>query len=343
MSKPTQGMKVALAAVGIWLSLWGFVQATEFPPTVIKLGMVGSTEQTQYQGPLKFAELVSERTGGAVDVQIFPGGQLGNEKDLVEQVKLGIIQMSLPSAGVLAAFQGWEPVGVFGMPYIFEGDTDEEVFPVFLQLARGPIIGETAEKAAATSGIRALDLGWWLGTRQLTTSSRQVQTVDDLQGLKIRTPDAPVQKLAMTALGAAVTPMAFSELYTALQMGVVDGQENPFDTIYAQKFYEVQKYLSLTGHMTMNFGLVINEGFYQSLSPELRDILVQAAHDAGDHLNQLQVQANNDRLALLKEQGMIVTEVDRAAFAEKTKDAWKEFEAGFGPGLYEEIRKAQGL
>ena len=126
------------------------------------------------------------------------------------------------------------------MPYVFKGNTDEEQYPVFLKLARGPIIKEIAEEASKKSGMRSLDMGWWYGTRNLTTKNKEVSKPEDIKGLKIRTVDSPIQKLAMQALGAAVTPMPFAELYSALQMGVVDGQENPINTIYVQKYYEVQ-------------------------------------------------------------------------------------------------------
>lgn len=315
--------------------------AATFPKMDVRLGHVNNTEASWHKGNLKFAELVKERTGGAVNVQIFPNSQLGNEKDLIEQVKNGVIEMSMPSAGMLAVFDGWQPLGVFGMPYIFAGDTEEDQLPVFLGLARGPMLKEIAENAAKKSGMRSLDMGWWYGLRHLTTKSKQVTKVDDLKGMKIRTPDAPVQKLAMTALGAAVTPMAFAELYTALQLGVVDGQENPLNTSYVNKFYEVQKYLTLTGHMTQHQVLIVNDKWFQGLSPQLQDILIKSAVEAGDYQNDLQIKANKQNLEDLKAKGMIVNTVNKAEFAEKTKDAWKEFEAQFGKGLYEKVKEAQ--
>ncbi len=316
-------------------------QAGKFPKMDVRLGHVNNTEASWHKGNLRFADLVRERTGGAVNIQIFPNSQLGNEKDLIEQVKNGVIEMSMPSGGMLAVFDGWQPLGVFGMPYIFKGDTEEEQLPVFLKLARGPLFQEIAENAAKKSGIRALDIGWWYGLRHLTTKSKQVTKVDDLKGLKIRTPDAPVQKLAMTALGAAVTPMPFAELYTALQLGVVDGQENPLNTIYVNKFFEVQKYLTLTGHMTQHQVLIVNDKWFQSLPKELQDILVKSAIEAGDYQNDLQIKANKQNLDDLKAKGMVVNTVNKAEFADKTKDAWKEFESQFGKGLYEKVKEAQ--
>jgi TRAP-type C4-dicarboxylate transport system substrate-binding protein len=200
---------------------------------------------------------------------------------------------------------------------------------------------EINERAAKTSGIRALDLGWWYGNRHLTTKTKQVLKVADMQGLKIRTVEGPINGAAIQALGAIVTPMPISELYTALMMGVVDGQENPPNTIYAHKYYEVQKYLSLTGHMTQHLVLCISETFFQGLSPELRALFIQAAQDAGDYQSDLQLKANDQAVQDLKAKGMVVATIDKAEFANKTKDVWRAFEPAFGKGLYEKIVDAQ--
>jgi TRAP-type transport system periplasmic protein len=131
-----------------------------------------------------------------------------------------------------------------------------------------------------------------------------------------------------------------AELYAALQLGVVEGQENPLNTIYSHKFYEVQKYVALTGHMTMNLVLVINDKLYQSLSPGLRQIFVKAMQDAGDFESEMQIGMNTKNAQDLKDKGMIITAVNKAEFAERTKDAWKEFEPVFGKGFYEKVVEA---
>jgi TRAP-type C4-dicarboxylate transport system substrate-binding protein len=163
---------------------------------------------------------------------------------------------------------------------------------------------------------------------------------DDVKGLKIRTMDSPLARAALAALGAATTPMAVAELYAALQLGVVEGQENPLNTIYSHKFYEVQKYVALTGHMAMNLVLVINDKFYQSLSPELQQIFVKSMQDAGDFESEMQIAMNKKNGQDLKDKGMIITAVNKAEFAERTKDAWKQFEPTFGKGFYEKVVEA---
>ncbi|MCL4532119.1 MAG: TRAP transporter substrate-binding protein [Actinobacteria bacterium] len=316
--------------------------ATQFPKMTLKLGNAGVTDMSYNQGSLKFAELVKQRTGGAVDIQVFPNSQLGSEKDMIEQVKSGVINFSITSPTFLASFDGFGPLGVLGMPYIIPGNTDEDQYPVLIKLARGPLFKDVLDKAAAQSNLRVLDMGWWYGTRNLTNNKRPVVHPADMKGLKIRVMDTPLAKVAMAALGAQVTPMAVAELYTAMQTGAVDGQENPNNTIYTSKYYEVQKYLSTTGHMTMNILLDTNEKWFQSLSPDLQKVLVQAAYDAGDYQSQLQLKMNAQNLQDLKSKGMTVTEVNKAEFADATKDAWKQFESLFGQGFYEKVKAAAG-
>jgi tripartite ATP-independent transporter DctP family solute receptor len=312
----------------------------KFPKMEIKLGHVGVLDMSYHKASVKFAELMKERTGGAITVHVFPNSQLGSEKDMQEQVKNGVIHIALTGPSMLAQFKGWGPIGVLSMPYILKGQTEEELRPQLVKLARGPLMKELNDRASKESGIRILDAGWFYGERHLTTKTKQVVHPDDVKGLKIRTMDSPVARCAMAALGAATTPMAVSELYTALQLGVVEGQENPLNTIYSHKFYEVQKYVALTGHMTMNLVLTINNKFYESLSPELRALFDKTMADAGDYESEMQIKMNSQNLQDLKDKGMIATVVNKAEFAEKTKDAWKQFEPIFGKGFYEKVLEA---
>jgi TRAP-type C4-dicarboxylate transport system substrate-binding protein len=131
------------------------------------------------------------------------------------------------------------------------------------------------------------------------------------------------------------------EVYSALQMGVVDGQENPINTVYTAKLYEVQKYITLTGHQTQNLCAIINEKFFQGLSPELQAIFEKSAVEAADYQSDLQIKVNKENLEDMKKKGAVVNTVNRPEFTEKTKNAWKEFEAKLGKGLYEKIVAAQ--
>jgi tripartite ATP-independent transporter DctP family solute receptor len=330
---------ISVIALGAWLLMAAQpATAADFPKMTIKLGHSANEEFSYHKGTVKFAELVKERTGGAVIVQVFPSNQLGSENDMMQQVKNGVIQVCISSAGTLANFPGWGPVGVFAMPYVLKGENEEEQYPRLMKVLRGAAMKDVSEKAIQSSGIRALDLGWWFGLRHLTTKAKQVTMADDLKGLKIRTPDAPIHKLALSKLGASVTPMAMGELYTALQLGVVDGQENAVNTIFTAKLYEVQKYVTLTGHMAQHNVLNINPQFFDGLSPELKTIFVKSAIEAGDYQSALQLKANKQNIEDLKAKGMVINTVALAEFAEKTKDAWKDFAPTFGPGMYEKLK-----
>lgn len=312
-----------------------------FPKMDLKLAHVIPVETSVNKGATRFAELMKERTGGAVNVQVFPNGQLGSEKDIVEQVRNGMIHMAVIGGTFLANIDGWGPLGVFAMPYIMKTETEEEQYPVLNRLARGAAMKEATATAPARSNLRALDLNWFYGMRHLTTGKKQVAKVDDIKGMKIRTPDAPLARLPLASLGAAITPMSMQEVYTALQMGVVDGQENPINTIYTAKLYEVQKYITLTGHQTQNLCAIIGEKFFQGLSPELRDLIEKTALEAGEYQSKLQIQVNKDNLEDMKKKGVVVNTINRAEFSAKAKDAWKEFESSLGKGFYEKIVAAQ--
>ena len=296
-----------------------------FPKMVIKAGVSVNTDFNFYKACVKFGELVKERTKGAVEVEVFPNGQLGNDEQMAEQIRNGIIQMWAGGNATLAMYKGWEPLSATCLPFILKQDTEETQNNFLNQLYEMPFMKEMAETGAKTSGIRALNLNLFYGLRHVTTKNKPIKTPADLKGLKIRTMPSAIGRVAMEELGANATPMSFTETYTALQMGVIDGQENPSATIYAGKLYEVQKYLSLTGHSTQSICLTIAEKFYQGLSPELRTIFQQATNDATKYQTELQLKDNRQALEQLKQKGMIVNTVNRAEFIEKTKDAWKKF------------------
>ena len=317
----------------------GGTPAPTFPKMDIKIGSTMNTATPSYDGLLKLSELVKQRTGGAVNIQVFMNSALGNDNDLLQLVKSGVVQMHVCGAPVLSSLGGWEPIGVLVTPFMLKGASEEEHYAQTIKVMRGPVGKEIIEKGTKASGTRVLDT-WWYGVRQTTTKTKQITKPDDVKGLKIRASDQPIQKLSMEALGAVTTPTAMPEVYMALQMGVVEGQQNVINTNYAFKFYEVQKYMTMLADMTMPLVLTINDKLFQSFSPELRDILEKSAREAGEHQAKLQIAANNKDLENLKAKGMIVNYVNRAEFAERTKDAWKEFEPIFGKGFYEKVVEA---
>jgi tripartite ATP-independent transporter DctP family solute receptor len=304
---------------------------------VLKFGHTGQPGQNNSNGVLKFAQMVKERTGGSVEVQVFPASQLGNTTAMLELIRLGSVHFTFTGPEELSTVNGWGPIGALSMPYVVKGNNDQEQYAYLRKLVRGPIFKDLNEKAGPMTNLYTLDMGWWFGNRYLTTKTKQVVHPDDMKGLQIRTLDTPMARVGVKALGAMPVPMNISEVYTALQMGVVEGEENPYNVIVGYKFYEVQKYLATTGHMTTALQIVCNYKWLQGLSPELRDIMIKSAIDAGDYQSDLQVKSAAENREMLKQHGMVITDINKAEFAERTKDAWKQFEPLFGKGFYEKV------
>ncbi len=323
------------------LSSLAMASDSNFQKKKLKLGVSVNTDFNFYKGCVKFSEVVKERTGGSVIVEVFPNGALGSDRDMAESVRNRIIDMWAGGMATLSMIKGWESFVVVQLPYIFKQETSEAQNEFLNKLFEMPRMKNIAEKAAETSNIRALSLNFFYGMRHVTTKDRQIKTPEDLKGLKIRTMNSPIGRAPMEILGASVTPMAFPEVYTALQMGVIDGQENPPATILANKFYEVQKYLSLTGHMSQSVVLCMNEALYQSVSPELQKIFDEAAKEAAKYQTELQIRDNKRALDELKQKGMIINTIDRSLFVEKSKDAWKEFQPDVTQELYDFIINSQ--
>jgi TRAP-type transport system periplasmic protein len=299
-------------------------------PIVIKLGNVQSTEDIVQTGLKKFADLVAERTKGQIQVQIFPASQLGTEQELLEGVQLGTVHMFEGSTGSVGRFL--PDLEAFAAPYIWR-DTDH-----MLKVVRGPIGQGLAERLVKAKGMRVLDFGWLFGNRYLTTKSKAINKPEDLKGMKIRVQPTAIYLETIRAMGANPTTMDFKEVYLGLQSGVIDGQENPPFVIFNNKLFEVQKYVMLTAHITQNQAIVINDKFYQGLSPESRKILQDAAHEAGNFQNGLILKSEQEYLDKLKEKGMTIVQPDVKAFREATKDVWKKVSEKWEPGLYEKIQ-----
>ena len=296
-------------------------------PITLKLGHVAASDpKDNWQaGALKFAELVDQKTGGAVKVQVFPSSQLGNDRDMAEGMRLGSVDFSL-NAGVLSNF---EPrMGLLEIPYIFR-DVDH-----MRKALNGPV-GEELASALQKSGIRVL--GWWeRGPRQLT-SNKPVKGIADLKGMKVRVPEIPVSVDAWRAFGANPTPMAFGEVYSGLQQKVIDGQENPLAIISGSKLNEVQKYLVKTNHVYGYVALAMSEKTFQKLSPEHRNAIRDAAKEATAFENKL-VWDNEQQLQKdLQAKGMQFVDVNTAEFEAAAKAVHATYAQKLGKDLYDRI------
>ena len=233
-------------------------------PITIKFGHSGTKVHQYHIGATKLAELVDKYSGGKMKVEVFPDAQLGGERDLAEGTRLGTVDMAVSAAGSILPL--WVPeFQVVEMPFIFRDR------PHTYRVLDGPV-GAELNGLADKKGIKVL--GYWeVGFRNMTNNKRPIVTPKDMQGLKIRVQQSKVYIEMMKSLGAIGTPIAFTELYSALQQGVVDGQENPIPTIRSMNYFEVQKYLSLTFHTYTPGAIMINPKLWNSLTAEQKAIL----------------------------------------------------------------------
>jgi C4-dicarboxylate-binding protein DctP len=271
---------------------------------------------------------VERLSGGRIKVEIYPNGQLGDQRSSVEQVRKGTIEAVNISSGVLASLY-FEKLGIVDMPFTF---SSREV-AVRLFDINNPFTRKLVEECIEKTGIRILNL-LPFGFRQLTNDVRPIRTPDDMKGLKIRTMEIVPHMKLIESLGATPTPIPFLELYTSLQTKVVDGQENPFSNIIAQKFYQVQKYVTLTGHLLGVGATLINEKWYQSLPDDLKLALIEAESVAQATYNGYGALLGSTGLEKVKSLGMEVyapTPEEMAMFREKAVPyvkKWMEEELG---------------
>jgi tripartite ATP-independent transporter DctP family solute receptor len=266
---------------------------------VIKAGIGLNDQHPQYLGLLKFKEIVEEKTDGEITVQTFHSGQLGDDRTMTEALQLGSQEVTIPSTAPLANFV--PEFSVFDFPFIFP---NEQVADIVLD---GPVGQKFLDKLESQELV---GLAFWEnGFRNVTNSKRAIKTVEDFKGLKLRTMENEVHLEAFRALGANPAPMAFTELFTAMQQGTVDGQENPFATIYLSKFYEAQSFFSNTNHVYSPFVFLMSKSFYDELTPDQQQIVRDAAIEAGALERQLNREANEKYVAELVAEGMEYSEI----------------------------------
>ncbi|WLR61905.1 TRAP transporter substrate-binding protein [Pseudalkalibacillus hwajinpoensis] len=300
---------------------------------VIKAGIGLNDQHPQYKGLLKFKEIVEEKTDGAITVETYHSGQLGDDRSMTEALQLGTQEVTVPSTAPLANFV--PEFSVFDIPFLFP---NEEVADTVLD---GEVGQELLQKLESQNLV---GLSYWEnGFRDLTNSKRAVATMKDFDGLKIRTMENDLHLDAFKALGANPTPMAFTELFTALQQGTVDGQENPYATIYLQKFYEVQNHVSNTHHIYSPFVFLMSKSFYDGLTEDQQKIMKEAAVEAGKYERKLNREANDKYLQSLQDEGMEYTEITPEAREEMVKavaPVIDEYKGQIGEETVDKVYKA---
>lgn len=278
----------------------------------IKFAHNGNTDPADPQnvGVDAFKKMVEERSNGAIEVKIFPAGQLGDARTIVEGVQMGSMEMGDVENGPMGRFVA--EAMLWDLPFIFR-DIDHAH-----QVLDGEI-GQQVQEAFLGVGIRHLAYNDG-GFRYFTNDKRPIESMADLKGLKIRVMESKVMIDTVNAFGASAVPMSFGELYSALQQGVVDGQENPMNLIYSQRFYEVQKYLSLSGHFYYPRQFIASENWWKRLSDEHRDIIATAAKEACD-IQRAELASYEQKIrGVLEEKGMVINEVNKSEFIEVAKE-----------------------
>jgi TRAP-type transport system periplasmic protein len=293
----------------------------------LKLGHAVAPEHPYHLGAMKFAELVAQKTANKVKIDVYPSTQLGNERDMVEGLQLGTIDLVVTSTGPLGGFV--PKMFVVDLPFLFRDR--EHAYKVL----DGPI-GRELLDAFAEKGIKGLAF-WENGFRQITNNVRPIEKPEDLKGIKIRTMENKVHLAAFRAFGASPTPMAWSEVYTALQQKTIDGQENPVAIVYHQKIYEVQKYLALTGHFYSPTPLLMSLKVFNALPKDIQKIMLDTALECATYERNLLRDSEAKQLAEVKAKGTQVTIPNKKPFQEAAGPVYKEFRDQFGKEIIDKI------
>lgn len=287
----------------------------------------------EYKGLLKFKEIVEEKTGGSIIVETYPSAQLGDDRTTAEGIQLGTLEVTIPSTAPMVNFV--PEMAVFDIPFLFP---DEETADAVLD---GPVGQKLLEKFDSQDMV---GLAYWEnGFRNVTNSKREIKSMADFKGLKLRTMENEFHLEAFKRLGANPSPMAMGEVFTALQQGTVDGQENPFATIYLEGFYEVQDYVTDTKHIYSPFVFLMGKKFYNSLTEEEQTIVREAAVEAGKYQREVIREESNTSLAGLKEKGMTYTELTdeaRGEMKEAVKPVAEKIAEKIGKDLVDEMYDA---
>ena len=326
---------VVAAIAAAMLSLTGVASAQQ--PIVIKFSHVVAVDTPKGKGADYFKKLAEERTKGRVKVEVYPNSSLFKDGEEMEALQLGSVQMLAPSLAKFGPL-GVREFEVFDLPYIF--DNQDELHKV----TSGPV-GTGLFKKLESKGI--VGLAYWDNGFKVMSANKPIRVPADYKGLKMRIQSSKVLGDEMKALGAIPQVMAFSEVYQALQTGVVDGTENPPSNFYTQKMQEVQKYLALTDHGYLGYAVIVNKKFWDGLPPDIRTTLEGAMKDATKFANDIAKKENDDALAAVKASGkteiITLTPEQKAAMKKALVAVHKENEARVGKDIIAEVYKETGF
>jgi TRAP-type transport system periplasmic protein len=320
-------MKETLLAIVATLALAGSAAAQ----TELKLGHFGEPGSLIGAAADEFAKRANAKLGGKFKVVTYGSSQLGGDKEMMQKLKLGTIDMVEPSTIMSSEA---DIFGVFEMPYLVK--SRDHMKKIERELFWSKIAPDAEKK-----GVKVLAV-WENGFRHITNNKHPINTPADLKGIKLRVPEGKWRVKMFQAYGANPSPMKFSEVFTALQTGVMDGQENPFAQIASAKFYEVQKYLSLTGHVYTPAYLVVGSKKFATLPADVRKVLEQTAKDTQAWVYEKAAKDDETLLVMMKKAGIQVNNADKNAFIAASKPVYDEF-AKEVPGAKAVIDRAIAL
>lgn len=303
----------------ILLTLPGCGGSAEPGTRVIRLGHIGFPGSPFDHGARRFKELVEARFPGRVEIRVFGTAQLGEDKEMLEGLRLGTLEMHLPSSVLHSVAPEF---GLFDLPFLVRDRAH------FERIAAGAI-GESLRRTLSQDHGLTLLAFWENGFRVITNNVRPVVTPADLRGIRLRTPKDPERVRLFETLGASPASMSFGEVFSALRQGVVDGQENPLAQLTAARFHEVQRYLSVSNHVYTPAYPVVRTRWFEGLPDDLRAGIREAAEETGGWLREFLADEDARLLAGLEDQ-LAVNEVDRAAFAEAAAPVFDHYERRFG-------------
>lgn len=315
------------------IALAASLGASAQEPIIIKFSHVVATDTPKGKGAERFKQLAEERTKGRVKVEVYPNSQLYKDKEEMEALQLGAVQMLAPS---LAKFG---PLGVkefelFDLPYIFPSKE------VLARVTEGPV-GASLFSKLETKGIKGL--AYWDNGFKVMSANKPLHHVADFKGLKMRIQSSKVLDAQFRALNANPQVLAFSEVYQALQTGVVDGTENPPSNLYTQKMNEVQKHVTVSNHGYLGYAVIVNKKFWDGLPADVRTALDGALKDATKYANAIAQQENDDALAKVKATGKTeiyhLTDAEKAEWRKALLPVHKQMESRIGANVIQSVYK----
>lgn len=311
-------MRKTTAALCALLTIGGFGGSAA--ALELKIGTISAANSPWHQAMLRFEEVAEEKSNGEIDVLVYTDGQLGDIKQMYSSMQLGTLEMGFFGLGAATLLNGADKLNLLYVPYLF--DSKEDATEILNSEEFRTIYDEIAE----VTGVRILGAYGARSPRALQTTEGPITKPEDVEGLRLRIPSIPTLKATFEALGAQVTPMSMTEIYTALSRGMVDGQDNGFDLSIPLKFHEVAKYWSATDHAYEMTGWFVSDQFWQGLTPEQQAILTEAAIAGGEVATELTNELDQNAIETIESMGGTYVVPDREAFREALKDVYKQFE-----------------